>query len=647
MKTRIVSLAITRLTISHRVRSTLKQVLSACLFVATSYLVAQAQTLKLVEPEIPDGITFLAPGVVDLKFEVSGDVKQVRILVRTDDDNSKMVINVQPPMLQYSPSVNLLKGRNTIELLAFKEGQDKASVRTSFVVICSGKKCGTGESGGSAGGSGGSGGGGGTAQADSKGLIGIEQPEGSPTVNSPTIDAYLKITKADSKEIKNLQYEIFKDGKTVFTGPKVAVTYSGSDPAKVQMNVRIAEGDNIIRFFDPDDAGEPKRQAFKTVKCKGDNCAGDFLIAEFPSTSQNSRVIAGFEQAGASSASSETKPFLDFFFYTPFLFSKCGARPASLDKAIGTLTDPEKEANDKYRTCVARRDPWVAAWGQIRFTTTPDQIAAVGVLPSNFVNQLGRANNTVDLVQSFDFLVGLDFRLFAANGSFLSLAPGIRQRTIFSFAGGGGAINPLTARRELAQIFKIPGQDGPQREEFVSRYGTPPQGKEFVGLVPLDRDRFLRQWYMGLRLKTLYCDNEECSRFRNNFPAIVDVMFGQNEAVTGGSLFYTTVDPTDPTKIIKKRSFVLRFDAFYPFPLRQANFLYFYGSALMKIGAGGVRIQNPLFLDTAPGDVLITDSRVFIPESDRQKMFQPSRDYYKVGIGINLTELFNRNKRPQ
>ena len=117
--------------------------------------------------------------------------------------------------------------------------------------------------------------------------------------------------------------------------------------------------------------------------------------------------------------------------------------------------------------------------------------------------------------------------------------------------------------------------------------------------------------------------------------------------MTGGSLFYTTVDPNDPTKIIKKRSFVLRFDAFYPFPLRQANFLYFYGSALMKIGAGGVRIQNPLFLDTAPGDVLITDSRVFIPESDRQKMFQPSRDYYKVGVGINLTELFNRNKRPQ
>ena len=91
---------------------------------------------------------------------------------------------------------------------------------------------------------------------------------------------------------------------------------------------------------------------------------------------------------------------------------------------------------------------------------------------------------------------------------------------------------------------------------------------------------------------------------------------------------------------------VLRFDAFYPFPLREANFLYFYGTAIMKIGAGGVRIQNPLFLDTAPGDVLITDPKVFIPSSDLQKIFQPSRDYYKLGVGINLTELFNRGTKP-
>jgi hypothetical protein len=208
----------------------------------------------------------------------------------------------------------------------------------------------------------------------------------------------------------------------------------------------------------------------------------------------------------------------------------------------------------------------------------------------------------------------------------------------------------LTAKRELAQIFKIPKDNSPQFADFIDRYGTPPTStpaKEFVGLIPLDRDRFLRQWYAGIRLKTFYCDNEYCTKFKNNFPAIVDFMIGQNEAVTGGSLKYTSIDPNDRTKTIEKKAYVLRIDAFYPFPIKEANFLYFYGTALMKIGGGGVRVQAPLFLDTAPGDVLITDSRVYIPSTDRQKLFQPNRDYYKIGVGINLTELFNRNKSSQ
>src|SRR4029079_430136 len=109
----------------------------------------------------------------------------------------------------------------------------------------------------------------------------------------------------------------------------------------------------------------------------------------------------------------------------------------------------------------------------------------------------------------------------------------------------------------------------PQRDDFIARYGLPPTSdpaKAFVGLVPLDRDLFLPQWYAGIRLKTFYCDDRDCATFKNNFPAIFDFMFGQNEAVTGGRLKYSVEDPNDPTKSIRKNSYVLRFDAFYPFP---------------------------------------------------------------------------------
>src|SRR6185436_15624494 len=97
------------------------------------------------------------------------------------------------------------------------------------------------------------------------------------------------------------------------------------------------------------------------------------------------------------------------------------------------------------------------------------------------------------------------------------------------------AITPLNPTRTSAQIFKIPGKDSPQRAEFVERFGEPPKDKTYVGFVPLERDRFFRQYYLGLRLKSHYCDNLECNRFKNNFPATVDFGIGQNEAVTEGT----------------------------------------------------------------------------------------------------------------
>ena len=462
--------------------------------------------------------------------------------------------------------------------------------------------------------------------------ITVEKPDDK--VDRPSVDAYVTVKKESG--IKKVRYWVTNDDKS-YTGEFV-VNPTALKDEETPVPIRLLKGTNFVRFFDAN--AEAKAEAEIEIVCST-NCASSYTTAEFAG-SQYTRAIVGVEQAGASSASSKTKPFVDFFFNAPLLFTgDCGTKP----NGKLPFTSTEQEELKTYNDCRSKRLPRLGVWGNVRFATTPDQIAAIGVLPSNFANTLGNPSNTVDLVQSFDFLVGLEARLFTVNGHFVSLIPGLPQKTHFFVAGGGGATNPLNAQRELAQIFKIPAPNSPQRDDFIARYGTPPSNeppKEFVGLVPLDRDRFLRQWYAGLRLKTLYCKNSDCEEYENSFPAIVDVMFGQNEAVTGGDLFYVKTDPDDPTRTLKKRSFVLRFDAFYPFPLQKANFLYFYGTAIMKIGAGGVRIQNPLFLDIAPGDVLITDPRVYIPPVDLQKMFQPSRDYYKIGVGVDLINLINR-----
>src|SRR5437763_2134438 len=98
--------------------------------------------------------------------------------------------------------------------------------------------------------------------------------------------------------------------------------------------------------------------------------------AEFtnPFSSLNKRFIVGVEQAGAASAKSEGKPFLDLFINTPL------------------LRDGEEEP--------AR----VSFWGDVRLTSTPEQIGAFANVSSNAIGSITGGNlNQLNLC--FDFVV--------------------------------------------------------------------------------------------------------------------------------------------------------------------------------------------------------------------------------------------------
>ncbi|HEY0763924.1 MAG TPA: hypothetical protein VGD61_16230 [Pyrinomonadaceae bacterium] len=452
-------------------------------------------------------------------------------------------------------------------------------------------------------------------------LIRVENPAENAKYKTSFVDAYLTIRKpAEGEPIKKIKYYVLNAGKTVVNAEEVEaveVKYEG-DIGTVTIPIKFAAGANNVTFFDPDNESETNRTVSLNLKCEGSACAANFLIATVPSTSMNTRVIVGMEQVGASAAASETKPCLDFFYSQGILFSKLKTPDGK---------DFERDADGK-----PIKVPRFGTWGLIRFSTTPQQTASAAVFPSNFVNQVTDPTQVVDLVQSFDFLAGGEIRVLTGRGWNYTLIPGVKQQSRIFVTWSGGAISPLNPTRASAQVFRIPEENGAQRPEFERRFGEPPAGKAYVGFVPLERDRFYRQWYVGLRMKSLYCDNLECSRYKNSFPSILDFGFGQNEAVTGGRF-----------RLNGKRAFVIRLDAFYPLPFRPSSFLYLYGSAVMKIGQGGPRIDNPLFLDTAPGEVQITSNEVFIPTADLQPS-RLSRDYYKIGVGVNLTELFNRNK---
>jgi|ERR1043165_532738 hypothetical protein len=300
-------------------------------------------------------------------------------------------------------------------------------------------------------------------------------------------------------------------------------------------------------------------------------------VAQTPFSGLNKRFILGFEQVGAASTDSEAKPFLDLFVNTPL--SKSDERSK------------------------------ISVWGDVQLTSTAEQVKALSGITSNAVDTItgGKLN---ELTSAFDFTFGPEVRIKDFGHKDISLIAGF------------GAVSPLSPKQS-AQIFQVPDSASSQAGTFFSTYPDA-KGKQYIGFVSPDRDRFLRQYFGGIRFKTYtyeWASDKNKEVLKDYFPAMFDVTFGQNEAVTGGRL----------------HKFVVGLDAFYPLPFKdkdERKFLYLFGTAKLKAG-GPKMITTPFILDTAPSNVLITDPKVFIADP-----VQSNRDIFRIGVGVDLIELF-------
>lgn len=321
------------------------------------------------------------------------------------------------------------------------------------------------------------------------------------------------------------------------------------------------------------------------------------------------RTIIGYEQAGASAAAIKQNLFVDLFLSSP-LTSKglFFHKPKSRDYDFGP----------RWRT-----------WGDIRVSSVPLQNTAGNVTVSNFLNggfaqQAGNLKVN-EVVQAAEFLAGIEVRLGGIRRPLPSFAAATKEKFSFSIFLGGGAITPLTPL-DSRQVFVA-------TSEANSSFNLPAT-TQFIAFVNPDRDRFFRQYYGGLRLKTHYY--EDCNqgglkldeadyhclsapgsterlRPENRFPATLDFGIGFNESVTGGRL----------------HGAVIRVDGFYPLPWETSQFVYLYGTALMK--PRRAIIANPLVLAAAPDTTAVPGQNVAIvpiPQIDR--------DYYRIGVGVDL-----------
>ena len=301
-----------------------------------------------------------------------------------------------------------------------------------------------------------------------------------------------------------------------------------------------------------------------------------------------SRAIVGFEQAAASAANSTQKFFFDLTLSAPLPFGKV----------------------DPYFGRRAR------LWGTGRITSVPQQInSGVATFAAGFAQQVGNLKVN-EVAQGVEYLVGTEIRLTRRMDPvrFGSFDRSTTNRLSVAFIGAAGATTPTNPKSTI-ETFKV----------FAGAPGLPtiPAGKDFITFVSSDRDRFFREYYAGIRLQTYYFNYLNPDIPLKRFPAVLDITFGQNEAVTGGRL----------------RGGVLRLEGFYPLPYEGMKFINLFGTALMRLRR--TQITEPLILEPAE-QTMFPANNVFL-----QTVPQINRDYYRIGVGIDFISLINRLRAPQ
>ena len=306
-----------------------------------------------------------------------------------------------------------------------------------------------------------------------------------------------------------------------------------------------------------------------------------------PATKDNptafTRAIIGLEQAAAASAKPEQKLFLEF-----------------------NLSAPLGGEEDKPLTAPV----WL--WLNPRFTSLPRQLTgtvAEFMTASNFLTPFN-AGKVNDIVQGFEFLGGAEFKLGGVSNAIKSgFGDDTKVRFGLSLVVAAGMATPLGSQQVAPQFFKV--------NSTVSDAFPGAKGKDFIAFVNADRNRFFRQYYGGLRLKSYYVKNSNHDELDDTFPGIIDLTFGQNETVTGGSL----------------HGGVVRIDGIYPLPF--AKGVYVFGSALMKLSKP--KIPPPIILQIPEKAPEFPSDNVFI-----QQVPARDADHYRIGVGVDLIRLLKK-----
>ena len=290
-----------------------------------------------------------------------------------------------------------------------------------------------------------------------------------------------------------------------------------------------------------------------------------------------SRAIVGYQQAASASTALEQNIFFDLFVAKSLPFRQ------KIDPDFG----------ERFRT-----------WTVFRAISLPQSgETTIGDLATGLPQQVADLK-AKDAARVLDFLAGIEMRIAGNRALLPSFDRETRQKFSLSLIGGFGFVTPTNPTESVTK-FKV-------SDQVRAAFPIQTEGKDVVAFVRSDRDRFFRQYYGGIRLQGFFFNRFNVPIQR--FPIQADFTVGQNEYVTGGRLHGP----------------VLRFDGYFPLPYDGLKFLSLYASAVLI--PSRVKTGIPLILDeAAESGTQMPPPKIAFIESP-----QPTRDYYKIGVGIDF-----------
>jgi hypothetical protein len=361
------------------------------------------------------------------------------------------------------------------------------------------------------------------------------------------------------------------------------------------------------------------------------------------------RAIVGTDVSGASSLPTQQKVYIEFNLDAPLRLSRTPHKYICDDAGVTDIRRCSATAvrlNPRY---VQDQDPlnhplWI--WVNSRVSSLPQQggslLSSSNVqTSSDFLNSL-ISSKLNQVVQGFEFLGGLEWMILRPRSGVPFPFVAGHSRLSASLIGSMGAITPFAVQDKTQQEFVA-------TTAGLARFGAPNTTVctgtittscfQDIAFVPEDRTRFFRQYYGGVRFKTWYfldptatadkqakclhgqafSPNDVCKQF----PGVFDILFGQNESVTGGRL----------------QGSVARFDGYFPIPSFPG--IYIYGTAILRLARSqpSAANQTPVVLSLDSNPLSLSDPRVFLVNDPGA-----NRDFFRIGMGVDLIHLISSLK---